>query len=129
MAVPDVRRYKPLGNSAVFIRDSSEDVESLHVFGEVDMAAERDLEKALADSAPRDKPLSVNLTYCTYIDSRGIHVLQKASTKRTLRIVVASDSTVRRILDILHAGDFLSIEYAVVPRLDPIPAHLHLDNP
>ncbi len=123
MRTPDIRQFKPIGNAAVFIRDSRDDVEALHVYGEVDMARESDFEKAIEDVAGLKKPILIDLTYCTYVDSRAIHVLQKASTKYQLRVRVASDSAVQRIFEILHAGEFLNVSYECVSRPEPRNVH------
>lgn len=117
MAITDLRKYKTMRNAAVFVRDTGEDEEALHVYGEVDMTCEGDLIKAIDDVAKANKPILVDLTYCTYMDSRAIHVLQKANMKWQLRVAAASGSVVQRIFEILHAGQFMDITYQDVPNL------------
>lgn len=119
MTTGDFRKYKAIGSAAVFIRHTLDGEEALHVYGEVDMAREGDLREAIEDVARGNKPILIDLTCCTYMDSRAFHVLQKANTKWRLRVLVAAGSAVQRIFEILRASEFMNITYRDVTRLEP----------
>ncbi|MGH2953411.1 MAG: STAS domain-containing protein [Solirubrobacterales bacterium] len=85
--------------------DSSADLHTVSVFGELDQATAPQLRSALGDAldAPQ-KPVLVDLTDCGFIDSTGLSLLVEA--KRRLAeddrrfAVCCPDDDVRRLLEL-----------------------------
>jgi len=101
-------------NQPAFVHDSLADAEALHVFGEIDLAAEREFESMIEKVAAHSRPIVVDLTACTYIDSCAIHILQRASTHHDIRVVAAEHSTIQRVFEIAGARQFLTLDYRPV---------------
>ena len=115
------------GKQAAFIRDSGDGVESLHVVGEIDLANADEFEVAIMGMARTTKPVIIDLTCCTYIDSCALRVLSGTSKQLRYTVVAGANSATRRVFEITKASTFLSIEYKDILTLDlseesPIPA-------
>ena len=79
-------------NQPAFVHDSLADAEALHVFGEIDLAAEREF-------------------------SCAIHILQRASTRHDVRVIAAEHSTIQRVFEIAGARQFLTLAYRPVSNI------------
>lgn len=77
------------------------------VEGEIDLANVQKLREAL-DGEP-DRPLVVDLSHVTYIDSAGIAVLFDRAAHGPLEIRCRPDSVVAPLIDITRLGDVASI--------------------
>jgi anti-anti-sigma factor len=92
------------GNSRApaLVHESRDDAEVLHVFGELDFAANSDFESALAHSVGLGRVLVVDLTPCTYIEACALGVLTRAriALGDLLRVEVADGSIVHRVFEI-----------------------------
>ena len=76
----------------------------ISVCGEMDMTTAPQLEEALA-ACNGYQPVVVDLTELTFIDSTGLHVLlQDREEGRPAAVVVAPESHVARVFDIVCAG-------------------------
>ena len=104
-------------NRPAFVHDTHDEVETLHVFGEVDLSTESEFEAMIDQAAEPGCPLVVDLTTCTYLDSCALHVLQRASARYDISVLAAAHSTVQRIFEITDARHFLSIDYRPVPKV------------
>ncbi|HVL95655.1 MAG TPA: STAS domain-containing protein [Solirubrobacteraceae bacterium] len=56
------------------------------VLGEIDMATAPALESALADALVRASAVTVDLDACDFMDSSGLHVLERAGGRGRLRV-------------------------------------------
>lgn len=104
-------------NRPAFVHDSQDDADTLHVFGEIDLSTEREFEAMIDQAAEQPRPLTVDLTACTYLDSCALHVLQRASARYDISVLAAEHSTVQRVFDIACARNFLFITYRPVPKV------------
>ncbi|MBV8163626.1 MAG: STAS domain-containing protein [Candidatus Eremiobacteraeota bacterium] len=104
-------------NQPAFVHDSQADAEALHVYGEIDLTAEREFESMIEKVAVDGRPIVIDLTACTYIDSCAIHILQRASTRHDVRVVAAEHSTIQRVFQIAGANEFLELAYRPVPHI------------
>ena len=74
------------------------------VSGELDLATASELEKVLA-AFSGSEPVVVDLSALEFVDSSGLHVLlKKRPHGRPAAVVVAPDSHVARVFDIVGAG-------------------------
>ncbi len=101
------------GTTHVFVRDYSEDMEVVHVFGDMDLACADELESLLVGLASQkhEPAVVVNLTACHYLDSTILTVFVRASKALGPRfaLVVPSASAVRRIFQIVGLDRVLQI--------------------
>ncbi len=106
---PSVQRAS--NNQAAFIHDSREHEELIRVFGEVDLSNEDEFEGALARLCGLHRPVVVDLTSCTYMDSSGFHVLERMSKRAELRLIARERGGVHKLFEVLNADKFLTIQY------------------
>lgn len=72
--------------------------------GELDLTNARELEERLADAAPPESTLAVDVNRVVFIDSAALHVLFKVARRRgdgRLVLVLAPDAAVSRTLEIV----------------------------
>ena len=103
-------QYQELGA----IRESIGRDEVLHVVGEVDISSAPAFEAALNSAATFGKPVVVDLTECTYLDSSGLSALVRAMKRYHVpfRAVVTENSNIARVLDIVDFSQFIPIDFA-----------------
>ncbi len=101
------------GTTHVFVRDYSDDLEVLHVFGDLDLACAQELESMLVElsSQEHEPAVAANLTACNYLDSTILTVFVRASKELGPRftLVVPQNSPIRRILRIVGLEKILQI--------------------
>ena len=102
-------RYQELGT----IREGIDQDEVLHVVGEVDMSTAPAFEAALKSAATFGKPVIVDFTECTYLDSSGLSVLVRTIKRYAVPFsaLVSKGSNVARVMDIVDFSQFMPIEY------------------
>jgi anti-sigma B factor antagonist len=83
-----------------FIREALDQAETIHVFGEVDLASAPELEEALRTAADSSPGLIVDFTACTYFDSSALAVIIRATNRwgERFAVVVPKEHRTRRIL-------------------------------
>jgi len=117
MALSKNRSPDKRWNQAAFIDDSQPDVDSLVVFGDIDMANAPDFDTALEGLPLQDGPLVVDLRNCKYLDSCGIKILIKHQRRRTqFRVLVLRGSTIARILEVAHLSELVHLELSPCER-------------
>lgn len=99
---------------AAFVRESREDAEWLHVFGEVDIANAGEFEAFVGQLGATNRPIVVDLTSCVYIDSCILHALARADELFELRVIAAKGSHAERVFELVHADEHLHITYKPV---------------
>jgi len=92
----------------------------VRVSGEVDLATVSELQQALAASG-RARPLVVDLTECTFLDSSGMRLLLAAAAEADAAgesfAIVAGEGGVRRALDIAAVADRVPVYVTVAEAL------------
>jgi anti-sigma B factor antagonist len=86
---------------AKIIADRGNTIVELH--GEIDIASKPELRKLFDDLADQENErIIVSLAQCTYCDSTvlGLLVALKERVTSRLRVVVPSDSPIRRVFDV-----------------------------
>lgn len=66
-------------NRAAFIRRSTDAAEIIEVFGDIDMLNESEFRDSIVQASNLGNPVIVDLNRCTFICSRGLHVLFECS--------------------------------------------------
>ena len=98
------------------------------ITGEVDGSNAADLRLALADRLPSTaSALVLDLSNTSYLDSAGIHTLfelgrRLAARRQSLRLVVPSDSPMRRVLELCAVDAVAPMDAALeasMRALDP----------
>jgi anti-anti-sigma factor len=92
------------------IRETLPNAEVLHVFGDADIATASELENSI-NGIDSSLPLIVDLSECRFIDTTAISVLIRAFKRigDLLRIIVAPQSHVERVLKITHLPAIMSV--------------------
>jgi anti-anti-sigma factor len=114
----------PTGARAVFARDR--DVTVARLEGEVDVAAADRLGRALTDATRAgDRGLVLDLDGVDYLDSAGLHLLHDTSRTlaargQSLRVVVAPDAEVARLLEIVDIGQTVPVDATVAEAVDAL---------
>jgi len=111
-----VRGY--VGRKAAFVHDSKDQVESLHVTGDIDLANAAVFEAAVMRMSLLSEPIVIDLTCCTYMDSCALRVLLETSKRLNFGVVAATNSAAQRVFEIMNASASLSIEYKSLPSID-----------
>jgi len=95
-----------------FHYDSSGDEAIVSAVGEVDLANVSSFETLLKKAALTRKPVRIDLTHCTYLDSSLINSIMNVVSKTNvlLRITVKT-ATVRRVLEIVGMDKVVPIDY------------------
>lgn len=111
-AVPSPRsRDAKRGADYALVTESSDNAETLHAIGVLDIFMASELEFAIADVAAAQKPVVLELSDCRYLDSTIISVLIRShrTLGSGLQIVVKAGSNVDRLLRIARLHDVLPI--------------------
>ena len=66
---------EPPSAIAAFIREPSDFVETIHVYGDVDLSNSVELERAINAPRPADHSIVVDLANCQYVDSTALATL------------------------------------------------------
>jgi len=105
-------------NPIVIIRDTISGIAVLHVFGDVDIATAPELEAELCRFGPSETVV-VDLSECAFIDTSGISTLVRAfqRLKAHLRIVVAPQGHIARVLDIVRIPDIMTVSTSLEESL------------
>ena len=90
------KKRKASSNPAIFIRDPLSTPETLHVIGEVDIANIPQMERVVEEMIEKNREIAIDLTACTYLDTKLIHCLENASTKAGVTVVAPSNGRVQR---------------------------------
>lgn len=106
------------GRQAAFVHDSRQDVNSLHVIGDIDLANAADFEAALTRLSPSRRPIKIDLTCCTYMDSSALNVLLEANKRFSFGVVAAQGSIAQRVFTVMKDSKSLSIEYKPLQTID-----------
>jgi anti-anti-sigma factor len=96
---------------ATFVSQSLDDSESIQVSGEIDVANAAEFEESVLRASRVGKPVRIDLTRCTYIDSNAVNVLVKLHETPELRLVATSGSVVQRVFDIVGISEHFPITY------------------
>ncbi|HET8969328.1 MAG TPA: STAS domain-containing protein [Gaiellaceae bacterium] len=94
------------------LEERAEGVVRASLAGELDLTNARELEERLADAAPSEAILVIDLNRVVFIDSAALHVLFKiAERRRNDRLVLVMEPTaaVSRTLDIVRMKDAVTI--------------------
>lgn len=84
----------------------------VRVEGEVDLAGGKRLQTLLTEIGRADRPVLVNLSTCTFIDSTGLSALIRASRAvdaPPLALCCPPEGTVRRLFTLTRAKDLLPL--------------------
>jgi anti-anti-sigma factor len=92
-----------------FIRRSTDAAEIIDVFGEVDMVNEHEFRDSVLQAAfDERRPIVVDLTRCTFICSRGLHVLFDLSRSRPSgSLSVTAPPNIARLFDIVGLSELV----------------------
>jgi len=95
-----------------FHYDSSGEEAIVSAVGEVDLANVSSFDTILKKAALTHKPIRIDLTHCTYLDSTLINSIMNVVSKThvLLRITVKT-ATVRRVLEIVGMDKVVPIDY------------------
>jgi anti-sigma B factor antagonist len=77
---------------------------TVHVSGELDMDTADELAERLLTADERGRPIKVDMSGVTFIDSTAISTLLKVADQREVKIVNAS-TIVEKVLDLVGLGD------------------------
>ena len=113
-AASAVRLIRESTQRAAFVRESREDAEYLHVFGEIDISNAGEFEAFVGRIGTLNRPMVVDLTCCCYIDSCMLHALARADKLFDLRVIAAKGSHVERVFELVDADEHLHITYKPV---------------
>ena len=97
-------------NRGAFIQRSADHAEYVEVFGDIDLVNEAEFRESIARAYAAGRPVVVDLTRCTYISSRGLHVLfeqHERSAKGMLRINATPQ--IARLFDIVGLSQVLLV--------------------
>jgi len=106
-AQPDFRQangfhYDPFGDEAI-----------VYAVGEVDLANVLSFDDMLTKAVLTRKPIRIDLTHCTYLDSTLINsIMDVVSKTHVLLRITAKNATVRRVLEIVGMEKVVQIDYA-----------------
>lgn len=90
-------------SSPLYVEISSDG--SVFLRGELDMATVRQLEESVAELIRAGRPLIVDMSQLTYIDSSGVGWLGRVYVATRERVVICNPSRqVRRVLELMDAG-------------------------
>jgi anti-anti-sigma factor len=96
------------------------DCEVVTVSGELDMLTSPELSAAIASLDGTKRPVAVDLSTLTFIDSTGVRALVTARTGGQPLILICPDGQVARVLEILQIEKVLT----VYKQLDDLVASL-----
>ena len=98
----------------VLVRDGSDDLEIVQVFGDLDLACADELESMVQQlgSQHHGPAVAVNLTACHYLDSTILSVFVRAAREFGTRfaLVVPDKSPAHRILEIVGLDMVLHVD-------------------
>jgi anti-sigma B factor antagonist len=97
---------------------SHPDWELVSVGGELDLVTAPELNEALTRLDPLGRPIVVDLTAASFLDSSGISVLLKARPSGNRVTLICADGIVGRVLELVQAGQVVRIH----PTLDDLSA-------
>ena len=106
--------------------DRDREVTVARLEGEVDIVAADRLGRALTDATRAgDRGLVVDVNGVGYLDSAGLHLLHDASRRlaargQALRVVVARDAEVARLLQIADIGQTVPIDASIAEAVDAL---------
>ncbi|MBV8365844.1 MAG: STAS domain-containing protein [Candidatus Eremiobacteraeota bacterium] len=82
------------------------------VFGEVDIANADDLRRSLMHCARSDRPLTVDLTACGYIDTSGLHVLAEfGQLMPRLSVLSPAKGHIPRVIELLGLSHLVEVVF------------------
>ena len=100
----------PKSNS--FQYDSSGDEVIVSAIGEVDLANVSMFDSMLHRASLTGKPIRIDLTHCTYLDSTFINAIVNAvSTIHVAFRITVKTTTIRRIFEIVGMDKIVPIDY------------------
>lgn len=110
-----MENYQPIQpanphDDAAFIRETTAAADVIHVYGDVDHANADAFEIAIGRPHMVGRPLLVNLTLCTYLDSSGLSIMIRARRRfgSDFRILVNDNKNIERLLRISSLEDILT---------------------
>ena len=103
----------PIGSTHMLVRASSEDIEVVHVFGDVDLSNAPELELLLSNLSrqPHLPTVVVDLTGCSYVDSSILNLFVRAFRQLNDRFaaVLPMANPTRRIFSIVKLDSVLPL--------------------
>lgn len=113
LPLPSLRKSVQPANNAAFIIESGRQVQTLIVFGEVDLNNAQELADAMNPLVRAGVPLVVDLRACSYIDSSGLRVLidGRSHAPSGFSIRALHGSSVHRVLQISNLAEPLRAQF------------------
>lgn len=104
-----------------FVHESTAGGELIKVVGEVDISNAQHLEDAIRTASQDSKPITVDLTECTYLDSCSVHILVQAKTTngKSLKVIAPANSAAQRVFEILGLEEVLQVVPGARGQTDP----------
>ena len=103
--------YKPNpANLGAFIQQSTDAAEFVHVYGDVDMINEGEFRDSILRASTAQRPVIVDLTKCTFICSRGLHVLfELRDLQEKGALSVVAPSHIARLFNIVGLPEMVDV--------------------
>jgi anti-anti-sigma factor len=97
-----------VGNDAHFAVDTIDDCVVVRVEGDLDMATATSFDETI-ESTAGDSHLAIDLSACTFLDSRGMRSIAAAAKRHSRVSIVATDAGILRILEITALDTMLPV--------------------
>ena len=89
-------------NRGAFIHRSTDAAEIIDVFGEIDTEDEDEFRDSILQASALTRPIVVDLTKCTFLCSRGLHVLSDFFDRLPVGfLTVTAPSRIARLFDMV----------------------------
>src|ERR1700674_1543606 len=115
--MPTKKRERSIQPQAAFDRISLEDQELIKVRGEIDLCNGPLFRNAIAEAAQAGRPVVIDMTGCTYLDSYCVNTLLQIAERPHLavRVIAASGSAAQRIFELTGISRVVPLTYVDAP--------------
>jgi hypothetical protein len=119
----DDANLRMAGRGYAIIRDVTEALAIVWVFGDVDFSVSWDLDAAIVESDSPARTVVANMAECRYLDASVVTVLLRAHRRLgdRFRIVAPAGCATRRLLGIVQLADKLWLHASLPSALHPGP--------